>query len=49
MSTHNICFCAELTLLLLNMVCPDLANSADRDQLATEPNDLDLNCFSLSM
>ena len=38
--------CAYLTLLLLNMTCPVLANSVDPDQLAS---DLDLHCLSLYM
>ena len=33
---------SALTLLLLNMTCPVLANSLDPDQLAS--TDLDLHC-----
>ena len=41
---------SPLTLLLLNTTCSVLANSVDRDQLASEEGtDLDLHCLSLSM
>ena len=39
---------ANLTLLMLNMTCPVLANSVDPDSwLLKEPTDLDLHCLSL--
>ena len=48
--SRNYMWESELTLLLLTLTCPALANSVDPDQLASEEaNWSDLHCLSLNM